>query len=88
MPVLSAFYGLIVRMYRESAGKHSKPHIHVKYAEFSVILTFDGEVLEGSLPPSKMKLILAWIELHRDELEMNWELISEGHAIFKIDPLR
>jgi hypothetical protein len=28
MPVLSLFYGLIVRMYKETSGKHHKPHIH------------------------------------------------------------
>jgi hypothetical protein len=32
MPVLSLFYGVIVRMYREVSGKHHKAHIHVEYA--------------------------------------------------------
>jgi hypothetical protein len=28
----------------------------------------DGSVLEGSIPSSKMKLLQAWIEIHKDEL--------------------
>jgi len=35
-----------------------------------------------------MKLVQAWIEIHRDELMANWELGSQGEAIFKINPLR
>ncbi len=30
MPVLSMFYGLIIRMYREQGGRHNVPHIHVE----------------------------------------------------------
>lgn len=32
MPVLSIFYGIIVRMYREIGGKHNVPHIHAEYS--------------------------------------------------------
>ncbi|WFP52400.1 DUF4160 domain-containing protein [Methylomonas sp. EFPC3] len=28
----------------------------------------DGSVLDGSLPPAKMKLVQAWIEIHREDL--------------------
>ena len=30
MPVLSLFYGIVIRMYKEVTGKHHKPHIHVE----------------------------------------------------------
>jgi len=48
----------------------------------------DGEVLDGSIPNSKMKLLQAWIELHKDELIANWELAVSGQHPYKIDPLR
>ena len=48
----------------------------------------EGDVLEGELKISRMKLVQAWIEIHRDELMANWELASQGESIFKIDPLR
>jgi hypothetical protein len=40
------------------------------------------------LQRSKMKLVLAWIEIHREELMANWELATQGEQIFRIDPLR
>ena len=48
----------------------------------------DGEVLDGSIPNSKMKLLQAWIELHKDELVADWELTVSGQQPYKIDPLR
>jgi hypothetical protein len=35
-----------------------------------------------------MKLVQAWIELHRDDLMADWHLASTGQTPFKIDPLR
>ncbi len=48
----------------------------------------DGVTLEGSLPTSKMKLLQAWIELHKDELVADWELAVSGQHPFKIATLR
>ena len=47
-----------------------------------------GEVLEGKLKPSRLKLVAAWIEIHQEELIADWDLASEGQSIFKIEPLR
>ena len=88
MPVLSTFYGIIVRMYREISGKHNMPHIHAEYSGQEVVLTLDGEIIEGSFPKNKLKLLVAWIEIHRDEIEANWKLLSDGEQFFRIEPLK
>ncbi|MDR1083050.1 MAG: DUF4160 domain-containing protein [Coriobacteriales bacterium] len=88
MPTLSVFFGIIVRMYREKGGKHAKPHIHAEYSGSEVVVTLDGEVLAGKIPKSKMKLLYAWMEIHRDDLEANWSLLLNGEQQFRIDPLR
>lgn len=88
MPVLSMFYGIIIRMQKENGGKHHVPHIHVVCADEEVVLDLNGEILEGSLKTSKMKLVQAWIELHKEELSANWKLLSEGERFFQIEPLR
>jgi hypothetical protein len=89
MPVVSSFYGLIVYMYYLDNKHHKFPHIHVRYQEFEAIYKIpDGALLEGSLPSGKAKLILAWIELHQDELMADWELASSGQNIFTIEPLK
>ena len=88
MPVLSSFYGIIIRMYKENGGRHNMPHIHAEYSGDEVAVTLDGKVLEGSIPRGKMKLLDAWMEIHRDELEANWKLLSNGERYFCIDPLK
>ena len=88
MPVLSTFFGIIVRMYQESGGRHKMPHIHAEYSGEEVVIALDGTVLEGAIPKSKMKLLDAWMVIHHDDLIANWELLREGEECFKIDPLR
>ena len=38
MPVLSTFYGIIVRMYQEKGGKHNMPHIHAEFSGDEIVL--------------------------------------------------
>jgi hypothetical protein len=53
----------------------------------------EGDIIVGCTWHSKitnkqMKLLLAWIAIHKDELKANWELLSKGEGYFKIEPLR
>ena len=88
MPVLSLFYGIIIRMYKEISGKHHKPHIHVEYSENEAVISLDGEIIEGSIPKAKLILVEAWMEIHREDLEANWKLLSNGEQFFRIEPLK
>lgn len=89
MPVISMFYGLIVRMFFYDNDQHHLPHIHVEYGEFEAVFYIEsGDLLSGDLPRAKLRLAQAWIELHRDELMADWKLASEGGEVFKIDPLK
>ena len=89
MPVISMFYGIIVHLYFADNRRHKKPHIHVSYQNSEAVLALpEGDVLEGSLPANKMKLVQAWMELHRDELLADWDLAVSGQHPYKIDPLR
>ncbi len=68
MPVISMFYGLIVSMYYLDTKQHHSPHIHVRYGELEAIYRIpDGNLLQGSMPPNKEKLIQAWIEIHKED---------------------
>lgn len=89
MPAISMFYGIIVYIYFLDTKKHHVPHIHVKYQDDEVVVQIpDGLVLEGKIPINKMKLLQAWIELHKEELMADWHLAVSGQHPFKIDPLR
>ena len=73
MPVLSRFYGIIIRMYFQQA-EHNPPHIHALYGEdVAEIIIENGEVLEGYLPPNALHMVREWISMHRKELQMMWE---------------
>jgi hypothetical protein len=83
------FYGIIISLYYFDQRRHHVPHIHVRYQdEEAVIAIPGGDLLEGTLRANKMKLVQAWIEIHRDELMADWELASQGQEVFKIEPLR
>ena len=89
MPAISMFYGLIVYMYYLDNKQHHFPHIHVRYQEDEGVYKIpDGVLIEGSLPSGKSKLVVAWIELHKDELMANWQLAANGEKVFNIDPLK
>jgi hypothetical protein len=89
MPTISMFYGLIVMMYYFDDEKHHLEHIHVKFqdqaASFSIL---DGSLLAGKLPVAKIRLVQAWIEIHRESLMADWQLAVTGQKPFPIEPLR
>ncbi|QTA80212.1 DUF4160 [Desulfonema limicola] len=88
MPIISMFYGIIIRMYLLDNKQHNLPHIHAKYAEFEASITIeDGNVIAGELPRKQLRLVQAWIELHKDELSANWEISISGENPYKIRPL-
>ena len=89
MPVISLFQGLIIYMFYLDNKQHKLPHIHVKYSDQNAVYSIpDGILLEGSLPQGKERLILAWIELRKEDLMADWQLAVAGQAIFKIEPLK
>ena len=89
MPVISMFYGIIVSLYFFDNKEHKIPHIHVRYQEEEVVLAIpEGNVLAGKLNPAKLKLVQAWIEIHKEDLMADWALAVNGHEVFKIEPLK
>ena len=89
MPVISVFYGLTVYMFFLDNRRHKLPHIHVEHGgDEAVIGIPDGNVLEGGLRRKQMRLVQAWIEIHRQELMKNWESAIKGESLSRIEPLR
>ncbi|NKC11146.1 MAG: DUF4160 domain-containing protein [Gammaproteobacteria bacterium] len=88
MPTISMFYGIIVRMYF-APGERPPPHFHVYYAEYRARVDIRTcEIIDGKLPKKQTKLVLAWAELHQEDLMADWELVMNGEEPFKIPPLR
>jgi desulfoferrodoxin (superoxide reductase-like protein) len=83
------FYGILVTIYYEDNDRHHLPHIHVRYqGQKASIGIINGEILAGSIPTKQLKLVQAWVELHKDELMADWELTQNGEVPFRIPPLQ
>lgn len=88
MPVISSFYGILIKMY---FGDHAPPHFHAEYAEFATQISIvDFGIIEGYLPPKALGLVVEWASIHREELMENWESLSKDGTgtIKKIEPLK
>ena len=79
MPTISMFYGIVIRMYF-APGEHPPPHFHVDIRTC--------EIFKGDLPRKQIKLVLAWAELHQEELMKDLDLVMNGEEPFKIQPLQ
>ena len=88
MPTISMFFGIIIRMYY-APKEHNPPHVHAYYQDSKGSISIsDGELLVGKVPRKQLRLIQAWIEIHRDELLADWELCQNGEKPFNIEPLK
>ena len=86
MPVISRFYGIVIRMYYNE--KHGPP-FHAEYGEYKALIDIaTGEILAGALPRRALRLVLEWAVAHREELDENWRRARDGKAPQKIQPLK
>ncbi|HBA71010.1 MAG: hypothetical protein A2X82_12470 [Geobacteraceae bacterium GWC2_55_20] len=89
MPTISMFYGILVLMFFRDNRRHHLPHIHVRYqGDEAAIAIEDGRILDGTVPAKQLKMVLAWIEIHKEELQVDWELAVNGDEPFRIAPLQ
>jgi hypothetical protein len=83
------FYGILVSIFFEDNDRHHLPHIHVRYSgEKASISIADGSILAGTIPARQLKMVQAWVEIHKDELYADWELSVAGEEPFRIAPLQ
>jgi hypothetical protein len=74
---------------RGSRRPHHRPHFHAYYQDHAAVFIVDTlECLGGSLPVTQRRPVEAWAEIHRDQLEQDWDLLQSGQPPVKIDPLR
>lgn len=85
MPEISLFFGIRITMFYND---HNPPHFHAEYADRRALIDIqNGCVMRGSLPSRQLKFVLAWSELHKDELMQNWELAKDNRSLSAIAPL-
>lgn len=76
-------------MFVEAGAGHHRPHFHAYHQNQSGVFAVDEiEMMAGTLPKKDERLVLAWAELHRDELMKNWERLQSGRPAVAVAPLR
>ncbi|MEY8486117.1 DUF4160 domain-containing protein [uncultured Parabacteroides sp.] len=84
MPEICRFLGIIIAMF---ADDHNPPHFHIRYGDYQAIVTIEKGVVKGEIPSSVLKQVFRWMELHKEELMMNWVRLQNGEEVQKINPL-
>ena len=86
MPRISEFFGIAIYIHWR---EHGPPHFHAVYGEFEASIAIeDAMVLNGSLPPRVLGLVIEWATLRRVELRVAWVRAQSQQPLEKIDPLR
>ena len=72
------------------ADDHNPPHFHARHGDFKAMIDIGtGDIIQGMMPGKSLRLIQAWVEIHRDELIENWkEGQSENPGFSRIEPLK
>jgi hypothetical protein len=85
MPIISTFFGLIIRMYY---ADHNPPHFHVEFRGEKATFNFEGRLLTGNIASATARrLIREWANRHKLELMINWKSIEQGRPLKRIEPL-
>jgi len=85
MPIISRFFGIIIRMF---FNEHAPPHFHAEYGEYRATVDIRSlTVVDGKLPRRATELVLDWAELHQGELLRDWALCQNHQQPAEIQPL-
>jgi hypothetical protein len=86
MPEICRFYGIIIAMFYDD---HNPPHFHARYGNSNVVIDIATLIiLEGTLPPRALGLVMEWASQHKSELLSDWELARSNKPPEKIEPLK
>jgi Domain of unknown function (DUF4160) len=70
-------------------GRHQQPHFHARYGDYKASFTImPPALLAGVMPRRQQNLVIAWAELHYEELLGNWQAIEKEEMLSKISGLK
>ena len=85
MPIISAFFGIVIRMYYK---EHEPAHFHAEHSGQQATFDFGGELIAGDISSRRARQrIRAWAQLHQVELAANWDKMRAGESLEAIAPL-
>lgn len=66
---------------------HVPPHFHATYGEYEVTVDIETGVVHGRFPKRALRLVLEWLDLHKEDLMENWQRAGERRPLQDIEPL-
>jgi hypothetical protein len=84
MPEISRFLGIVIGIFPRD---HPPAHFHAVYGEHQITVDVESGIVHGNFPKRALRLVLEWLDLHKDELLKDWNLVQNGHTPEKIAPL-
>ena len=84
MPEISRFLGIVVRMLYDD---HSPPHFHAVYGKYKITIEVETGIIAGSFPRRALNLVMEWYLIHKQELEIDWQLAKKHEKLNSIAPL-
>ena len=84
MPEIARFLGIVIGIFPRD---HPPAHFHAVYGEYQITVEIESGVVHGDFPKRALRLVLEWLDLHKDELLDAWDLIRAGRPARKIAPL-
>ena len=89
VPEISRFFGIVIRMFTEAGAPHHTPHFHAFYQDHVAVFGVDPvDLIAGEMPRPQQRLIEAWSELHKAELQDDWARLQAGQPALPIVPLQ
>jgi hypothetical protein len=86
VPTISGFHGITIQMYWDD---HRPPHFHVRAdGKVASVRIEPVEVLKGKLQRKHFSLVKRWAEIHRIDLEDNWNRARLRETLIPIEPLK
>jgi hypothetical protein len=69
-------------------GDHPPPHFHARYGGQKAKIDIESlAIIEGSLPPRALGLVIEWASQHQDELREAFDRVASLQPPSRIEPL-
>ena len=66
---------------------HAPAHFHAYYGDYEIIVEIESGIIKGKFPKRAMKAVIEWLDLHREDLMVDWKLAESEKPLNPIKPL-
>ena len=82
MPIISIFFGIVIRMNFED---HNPPHFHAEYQGREAVFDIrTGRLIAGELPKHALNIVSGWAKKNRRALLENWKRAKHLQPLTRI----